>query len=153
MRVSYQIYSSLRSFRKMPQNAKPRSSLIHFHAKMMIKQMGCAVLDSWLPTLRHSSRFQLPHCLYISAAILLRALPFTPPMLQYFTDSYPLIDIPIEHQSDEIDTRIAHNIRNAQVMIHNLVDAVERVLLVDDCVEEDAQGPDVLLLAAVGLTG
>lgn len=36
-------------------------------------------------------------------------------------------------------------------MVEDLVDVVEWVLLVDDGVEEDAQGPDVLLFAAVGL--
>ena len=36
-------------------------------------------------------------------------------------------------------------------MVEDLVDAVKGVLLVDERVEEDAEGPDVLLLAAVGL--
>ena len=35
-------------------------------------------------------------------------------------------------------------------MVEDLVDAVKGVLLVDEGVEEDAEGPDVLLLAAVG---
>lgn len=35
-------------------------------------------------------------------------------------------------------------------MIEDFVDAVEGVFLVDEGVEEDAEGPDVLLLAAVG---
>ena len=36
-------------------------------------------------------------------------------------------------------------------MVEDLVDAVKGVLLVDERVEEDAEGPDVLLLAAVRL--
>ena len=35
-------------------------------------------------------------------------------------------------------------------MIEDLVDAVEWVFFVDEGVEEDAEGPDVLLFAAVG---
>jgi hypothetical protein len=38
-------------------------------------------------------------------------------------------------------------------MIHNLIDAVEWVFLVNDCVEQDAKGPDVLFFAAVGMAG
>jgi hypothetical protein len=38
-------------------------------------------------------------------------------------------------------------------MVHDLVDAVEGVFLVYDCVEQDAEGPDVLLFAAVGGPG
>lgn len=34
-------------------------------------------------------------------------------------------------------------------MVHDLVDAIEGVLFVDESIEEDAEGPDVLFLAAV----
>lgn len=36
-------------------------------------------------------------------------------------------------------------------MVEDLVDVVEGVLLVDDRVQQDAEGPDILFLAAVGL--
>lgn len=35
-------------------------------------------------------------------------------------------------------------------MVHDLVDAVKGVFLVDEGIEEDAEGPDVLFFAAVG---
>lgn len=35
-------------------------------------------------------------------------------------------------------------------MVHDLVDAVKGVFLVDEGVEEDAEGPNVLFFAAVG---
>jgi hypothetical protein len=38
-------------------------------------------------------------------------------------------------------------------MIHDLVDGVEGVFFVDDGVEEDAEGPDVLFFATVGAAG
>ena len=37
-------------------------------------------------------------------------------------------------------------------MIHDLVDTVEGILLVDEGVKEDAQGPDILFLAAIGFS-
>ena len=64
-------------------------------------------------------------------------------------DVVPLRDVPVEHAADEVDALLAKDEGDAQVAIHNLVDAVEGVLLVDDGVEEDAQGPDVLLFTTV----
>lgn len=74
-------------------------------------------------------------------------------MLQHLTDRDSLIDIAVEHQPNKIDTGLTHDVRYAQVVIHNLIDAVERVFLVDDGVEQDPQSPDILFFAAVGLSG
>jgi hypothetical protein len=74
-------------------------------------------------------------------------------VIQHLANRNPLIDIPIQHQPNQIDALFAHDIRHAQVVIHNLIDTVEGVLFVDDSVEQDAKSPDVLLLAAVGLAG
>jgi len=38
-------------------------------------------------------------------------------------------------------------------MVHNLIDTVEGILLVEDSVQEDAERPDVLSRAGVGVTG
>lgn len=64
-------------------------------------------------------------------------------------DVVPLRNVTVEHAANEVDALFAEDEGDAQVAIHNLVDAVEGVLLVDDGVEEDAQGPDVLLLTTV----
>jgi hypothetical protein len=74
-------------------------------------------------------------------------------MFQHLTDSNALINVTVEHQPDQINRRIAHDVGNAQVVIHDLVDTVKGVLLVDDGVKEDAESPYVLLLAAVRLAG
>lgn len=74
-------------------------------------------------------------------------------MRQDLLDGQPFRDIAIEHLPDQIDTLLANDVGDAQVAVHNLVDAVEGVLLVDYGVEEDAESPDVLFLAAVGLAG
>lgn len=72
-------------------------------------------------------------------------------MIQNLTDSDSLIHVSIQHKPDEVDALLAHDVWHAQVVVHDLVDAVERVLLVHDRVEQDSQRPYVLLLAAVRL--
>jgi hypothetical protein len=37
-------------------------------------------------------------------------------------------------------------------MVHNLVDAVERIFLVDDSIEKNAKSPNILLFATIGVT-
>lgn len=59
-------------------------------------------------------------------------------MLQHLLDANPGLDVPVKHQPDQIDTIFAHHIRNSEVAVHYLVDAVERILLVYDSVEKDA---------------
>jgi 5-methylcytosine-specific restriction endonuclease McrBC regulatory subunit McrC len=73
-------------------------------------------------------------------------------MRQNLININPLVHIAIQHLADQINALVANRVRHAQVAVHDLVDAVEGVLLVDDGVQQDAQGPDVLLFAAVGLT-
>lgn len=73
-----------------------------------------------------------------------------PRMIEHLADGDPLLYVSVQHQADKVDAFLAHDVRDAYVVIHNLIYAIEGVLLVDDCVEEDAEGPDVLLLAAVG---
>lgn len=74
-------------------------------------------------------------------------------MPQHLLDGIPPPDVPLEHAPHEVDALLGHDEGHAQVAVHDLVDAVEGVFLVDDGVEEDAQRPDVLLLAVVGLSG
>jgi hypothetical protein len=72
-------------------------------------------------------------------------------MVQDLVDVVPVLDVPVEHAADEVDALVADGERHPQISIHDLVDAVEWVLLVDDGVEQDAQSPDILLFAAVWL--
>lgn len=77
--------------------------------------------------------------------------PFpTPGRVSNLANSQPPIDVPVQHLLDQLDIRRRHDPRDAQLVVEDLVDAVKGVFLVDEGVEEDAQGPDVLLLAAVG---
>ena len=72
-------------------------------------------------------------------------------MRQHLFDIEALLDVPVQHAPDEVDALVTNGVRDAQVAVHDLVDAVEWVLLVDDGVEENAQRPYVLFLAAVRL--
>lgn len=74
-------------------------------------------------------------------------------MFQHPTNRNPLLNIAIQHQPNQINRLLAHNPGHAQIMVHDLVDAVKGVFLVDNGVEKDAKGPDVLFLAAVGFAG
>ena len=76
----------------------------------------------------------------------------TPRMLHDLSDSIPLVHLAIEHRLDEIDRGFAHDPRNAQLVVHNLIDAVEWILFVDKGVKQDAKGPDILLLASIRFT-
>lgn len=70
-------------------------------------------------------------------------------MLQHAFNADSATHISVEHCADQIDAVFTHDIWNAKVPVHDLVDAVERVLFIDDRVEQDAKRPDVLLFAAV----
>lgn len=70
-------------------------------------------------------------------------------MLQYLLDGYPGIHIAVQHRADQIDTVLAHDIWYAEIPIQYLVDVVKWILFVDDRIEQDSQGPNILLLAAI----
>lgn len=73
-------------------------------------------------------------------------------MLDHLRNRQAPIDVAVQHRLDKIDTRLAHDPRDAEFVIHDLIDAIERVFLIHQCIEQDAQSPDVLLLAAVGFS-
>jgi hypothetical protein len=56
-------------------------------------------------------------------------------MLQDLTDRNSLLDIAIQHETYKIDAFFAHDPGYSEVMVHDFVYAVERVLFVDDGVE------------------
>lgn len=106
-----------------------------------------------LPLLSYSLRILLlPLAVARSQLTDLRLLNH-PRMIQHLLDSSSRAHVPIQHLPDEIDARLAHNIWDPQIAIHDLVDTVEWVFLVDDGVKEDTEGPDILLFAVVGFAG
>jgi hypothetical protein len=89
-------------------------------------------------------------CLDFTAVSLIH---LAPGVVQHLLDGVSLGNVPVEHSPDEIDAFVADCVRHAQVTVHYLIDAVEWVLLVHDGVQEDAQRPNILLLASVWLAG
>lgn len=71
-------------------------------------------------------------------------------MLDHLRNGQAPIDVAIQHGLDEINTGLAHDPRDAEFVIHDLIDAIERVFLVHQRIEQDPQSPDVLLFATVG---
>lgn len=58
-------------------------------------------------------------------------------MVQDLLDSHTRLDVAVQHQADQVNTIIAHDVRDTEVAVHDLIDAVERILLVDDGIKED----------------
>ncbi len=58
----------------------------------------------------------------------------TPRMVYYLRDGQALIDVTIQHRLNEIDRGVAHDPWYPKLAVHDLVDAVEGVFLVDECV-------------------
>lgn len=64
-----------------------------------------------------------------------------------------LADVSIQHFTDKIYALFAQNVWNTQIVIHNLVNAVEWVLLIYDRVQQDTESPNILLFAVIRLAG
>lgn len=95
------------------------------------------------------SHLSIPSHNPLSQRLQIITLP-TPLGIPDLTDSQPPIDVPVQHLLYQFDIRGRHDPRYAQFVIEYFVNAVEGVFLVDERVEEDAEGPDVLFFAAVG---
>lgn len=72
-------------------------------------------------------------------------------MLQHLVDVEAARDVAVQHAADQVDALFTHGKGDTQVAIHDLVDAVEGVLLVDDGVQKNAKCPDVLLCTTIWL--
>lgn len=59
------------------------------------------------------------------------------------------VDIAIKHFADQVNAIFAHYIRNAELAVHNLVNAVEWILFVDDGIEENTKCPYILFLTTI----
>lgn len=73
-------------------------------------------------------------------------------MLHNLRNRVPLVDVPIEHGFDQIDGRVTHNPRNAELVVHDFVDAVKGVFFVYESVQQDTERPHILFSATVGFT-
>lgn len=81
--------------------------------------------------------------------IVIRAAPW---VVHYLCNREALVDVPIEHRLDQIDRRLTQNPRYSKLVIHNLVDAVERIFFVHEGIEQDAKSPNILFFSTVGFS-
>lgn len=73
-----------------------------------------------------------------------------PWVLNNFRNGKPVVDIAIQHLADQVNAVFGEREEwDAQRMVKDFVNIVERVFFVYDRVQQDSQGPDVLFLAAV----
>ncbi len=73
-----------------------------------------------------------------------------PSMILNSANVQSFLNITIQHRLYQLDRRLGHDPGDAEFVVEDLVDAVEGVFFVDEGVEEDSEGPDVLFFAAVG---
>lgn len=73
-------------------------------------------------------------------------------MVDDLLNGVSLRHVSVEHAADEINTLVADRVWHPQVPIHDFVNAVKGVFLVDDGVEQNSQCPYVLFFAAIGVS-
>lgn len=74
-------------------------------------------------------------------------------MLNHLRNIKALCNIAIQHVANEVDALVAKRKGYSEIAIHNLINAVEGVLFIDDGVEKNSQGPYVLFPSAIWLAG
>ena len=79
----------------------------------------------------------------------LRVRRDAPRVLENLADRDALLHVAVQHEPHKIDALLAHDPGDAEVVVHDLVDGVEGVFLVDDGVDQNAESPDVLLLPTI----
>ena len=76
-----------------------------------------------------------------------------PLVLHHFGNSNSLVNISVEHLSDQVDACLREgNEGHAKSVVKDLFDVVERVLFVDNGVQQDTQSPYILLSSTVRLS-
>lgn len=72
-------------------------------------------------------------------------------MFHHLGDSQPLIDVPVQHLSDQIDAILGKREKwDSKRVVQDLVDVVEGILFIYDRIQKYAKGPHILLFASVG---
>lgn len=63
---------------------------------------------------------------------------FAPRVVQHLVDVVALFNVAVKHVPDEVNALFANRVWHTQIAVHNLVNAVEGVFLVNNRVEKDA---------------
>jgi hypothetical protein len=71
-------------------------------------------------------------------------------VFKHFSDCKSVINVTVEHRADKVDAVFREGKEgDSEGVVEDLVNIVEWVLLIDNGIEEDTQGPDVLFLATI----
>lgn len=71
-------------------------------------------------------------------------------MSEHFGNGESVVNVAIEHRADEVNAIFRERKEgNAEGVVKDLIDVVERVLFVDNGVKKNAESPDVLFLASI----
>lgn len=71
-------------------------------------------------------------------------------MFKDFSNGESVVNVAIEHRADEVNAIFRERKEgNAERVVKDLINVVERVLFVDNGVKENAESPDVLFLASI----
>jgi hypothetical protein len=71
-------------------------------------------------------------------------------VLKHFSNGETVVNVAIQHCADEVNAIFRERKEgDSKGVVEDLIDVVEGVLFVDNCVKEDSQGPDVLFLASI----
>lgn len=71
-------------------------------------------------------------------------------MSEHFSNGESVVNVAIEHRADEVNAIFRERKEgNAEGVVKDLIDVVERVLFVDNGVKKNAESPDVLFLASI----
>jgi hypothetical protein len=73
--------------------------------------------------------------LRVASDLALCNISSTPRMFEYLTDRDSLLYIAIQHHAHQVDALLAHHPWHPQVVVHDLVNTIKRILFVDDGVE------------------
>lgn len=73
-----------------------------------------------------------------------------PRVFKHFSNCESVVNVAIEHRADEVNAIFRERKEgNSEGVVKDLIDVVERVLFVDNCVKKNAQSPDILFLASI----
>ena len=71
-------------------------------------------------------------------------------MSKHFSNGESVVNVAIEHRADEVNAIFRERKEgNAEGVVKDLIDVVERVLFVDNGIKENAESPDVLFLTPI----
>ena len=72
-------------------------------------------------------------------------------MLYNLGDGETVVDVSVKHPPDQVNAILRKRQEwDSKRVVQNLIDVIEWVFFVNDCVKQNTKSPDILLFASVG---